>query len=195
MFGCVYKITCLVNGRVYVGATRSTVKKRWQSHCCHARIVLYQDYPLYVDIRRYGADKFKVSIIRWRRCKLQLLKSERFYILKFDSRVPNGYNARLGNKLTCKEKQVRSAQAKAWHERRTPEQRLSSISKGVATRRKNYVPGKLSESSRKAWETRRSVYTPEERRRSHSEGSRKAWVTIRKLYPPERISAWSRKKT
>ena len=56
----IYKITCKINNKVYIGSTKLTKEKRWgdlsssSSHLSCARDEI--DKPLYNDIRKYGKE-------------------------------------------------------------------------------------------------------------------------------------------
>ena len=49
----VYKITNLVNGKVYIGASKR-IEDRWRDH--KKRI----NYPIHSDLETYGLDNFKL---------------------------------------------------------------------------------------------------------------------------------------
>ena len=57
----VYKITNTVNGKSYIGITRSSLEKRWREHRCAANSG--NDKPLYRAIRKYGEDAFELSVL------------------------------------------------------------------------------------------------------------------------------------
>ncbi len=54
----VYKITCLMTDKIYVGWTKQSVEKRWQRH-----LVLDRKCYLRNCIQRYGADAFRIEVI------------------------------------------------------------------------------------------------------------------------------------
>jgi group I intron endonuclease len=59
MVWSVYKITCRVNGKVYIGQTRSAVKERWRQHCELGGSCVRLENA----IRKYGKDVFDVEVL------------------------------------------------------------------------------------------------------------------------------------
>lgn len=60
----VYKITCIPNGKIYIGSSKN-IDKRWRKHIDELR---YQEHPnkfLQQDYNLYGEDKFKFEIIEF----------------------------------------------------------------------------------------------------------------------------------
>lgn len=87
----IYKVTNSVNDKVYVGQTKN-LKKRIKAHKSDA--LRYSDlrgsYPMYCDMRKYGADKFKFEKIE----DVEDSKAnerEEYYIAKLGC-VEKGYN-------------------------------------------------------------------------------------------------------
>ena len=62
--GVIYKITNLINNKIYIGQTRMSEPQRWQSHIWHA----YNDPEndcIYLcnAIKKYGRENFKREIL------------------------------------------------------------------------------------------------------------------------------------
>lgn len=57
-FGIIYKITNLVNNKVYIGQTERTLKERWGQHK-YSKGCKY----LHNAILKYGAESFKIEEI------------------------------------------------------------------------------------------------------------------------------------
>lgn len=57
----VYKYTCIVTDKVYVGKTDKDLRKRHIDHCSRARIG--KKTPFYNAIRKYGADAFNLEVL------------------------------------------------------------------------------------------------------------------------------------
>lgn len=86
----VYKITNLINNKVYVGRSVD-IKMRWLSH---KRNYNSRNTMLYKDMRKYGFEQFKFEILE--KCNEdQLDKKEKQWIKKLDS-YKNGYNMTMG---------------------------------------------------------------------------------------------------
>ena len=85
LFGTIYLITNLLNGKSYVGQTQRRLEERIYEHC-HRK-------ALYIDavICKYGWENFTIEVIEL--CPVELLNErEIFWIQKLNSKVPNGYN-------------------------------------------------------------------------------------------------------
>lgn len=93
--GYIYKITNRINGKIYVGKTKTTIKNRWCTH-----ISAYKKYvqsnknssKLYNAINKYGIENFNISQLD--ECSYsELNDKERYWISKLDARNPDvGYN-------------------------------------------------------------------------------------------------------
>ena len=53
----VYKITNTITGDFYIGSSKD-VKKRWESHKWPSTWKQYPNNPMYIDMKKYGVDKF-----------------------------------------------------------------------------------------------------------------------------------------
>ncbi|MBE8952419.1 MAG: GIY-YIG nuclease family protein [Quinella sp. 1Q7] len=73
MYGIIYKLTCLINSKAYVGQTTRTLEKRIEQH---------KYGNLYVDraIRKYGWENFTVEILEECDTREQLNERERYWI-------------------------------------------------------------------------------------------------------------------
>ena len=58
----VYKITNTVTGDFYIGSSKN-VKARWAAHKCHSTWKNHQNNPMYLDMQKYGVDKFEFQIL------------------------------------------------------------------------------------------------------------------------------------
>ena len=88
----IYKITNLINGKVYIGATTMSLRQRMQSHFYTSR---REDYPICQVIRKYGEDNFKFQVIEIEPNKEIMHEREKYYIKLYDS-MNNGYNGTSG---------------------------------------------------------------------------------------------------
>lgn len=59
----IYKITNDINDKVYVGKTEFSLEKRFREHCQDAIRRELEQRPLYSAMRKYGCDKFHISLI------------------------------------------------------------------------------------------------------------------------------------
>ncbi|MGG3857131.1 GIY-YIG nuclease family protein [Metabacillus fastidiosus] len=99
-FGVIYKLTNLVNGKVYVGKTGKKMEERL---CWHYNRSKTKNYPLCLAIRKYGWGNFECEVIDTGINEEELNLKESFYIRKYRSDInfedSNGYNVTLGEKV------------------------------------------------------------------------------------------------
>ena len=58
----IYKIINTVTGDFYIGSSKN-VKRRWASHKCKSVWNECPNNPMYIDMRKYGIDKFVFEIL------------------------------------------------------------------------------------------------------------------------------------
>lgn len=92
----IYKITNLINGKIYIGQSININKRIkqhfWKSQC--QKDVSYNSV-LHSAIRKYGKDNFIWEVLE--ECDIsEIDKKEQFYIQQYNSLVPNGYNILVG---------------------------------------------------------------------------------------------------
>ena len=95
----IYLITNLKTKKVYVGQSNN-INRRWWEHKARAFNSNNNCYnsPLYRSMRKYGVDAFVMSVIC--ECKPEELNElEAFYIRKFNSVTPNGYNVETAEEV------------------------------------------------------------------------------------------------
>lgn len=91
----IYKCTNRINGKLYIGKTISTLATRRKGH----EVDSFNNTSGSIFLRalnKYGLENFDWVVI----CEVggadELNDLERFYILKLDTRIPNGYNITEG---------------------------------------------------------------------------------------------------
>ena len=88
----IYKIENKINGKVYIGQSIN-IERRWKNHKIYSKI---DDELLYNEIREYGIENFDWYIIE--ECnEIELRDKEKYYIKKYNSIFPYGYNKALGS--------------------------------------------------------------------------------------------------
>jgi len=92
--GIIYKVTNNTNGKIYIGQTQQTFTQRKYNHSHNLRSGLNR--PLYNAIRRDGNENFTWEIIYECLDKKELDKKEKYFIRKYKSLVPYGYNLTTG---------------------------------------------------------------------------------------------------
>lgn len=87
----VYKITNTATGDFYIGSSKD-VKQRWCQHKCLSSWKKYPNNHLYLDMKKYGVDKFEFQILE--EVEIDKLKeSEQQFIEKMHPTY-NSYNAK-----------------------------------------------------------------------------------------------------
>jgi group I intron endonuclease len=121
--GEIYLITNINENKLYVGQTRShRLNKgkyrpfgsigRFKDHISEAINNTKKNQCVYLNnaIRKYGTEKFKVELIE--KCDISNLdKREQYYIAKYNTLYPKGYNLTLGGQVfTCDNNVVNNAE-------------------------------------------------------------------------------------
>lgn len=91
----IYKIENLINHQVYIGQSIN-IFKRFSNHKATAfnKNKEAYNYPLYIDIRKYGIENFSFEILE--ECAQEVLNErEIYYVSKYNSYY-NGYNQSKG---------------------------------------------------------------------------------------------------
>ena len=86
----IYKITNTITGDFYIGSSKD-VKRRWAAHKCKSTWKERPNNPLYLDMQKYGVDKFDFQVIA--EVEIDSLKeTEQQFIEKLQPTY-NNYNA------------------------------------------------------------------------------------------------------
>ena len=85
IYGVVYLILNLVNGKKYVGQTTRTVEERFKEHAT-------ADSAIGRAIQKYGVENFRCGVIVICFSKAELDAQEIHYIAVLRSKAPTGYN-------------------------------------------------------------------------------------------------------
>lgn len=92
--GLVYRITCAVNGKVYIGLTRGAVCDRWYQHRKAAKTGVSS--ALYQAMRKHGEGQFSIEGIASALTPQTLADLERLLIKQYNAYGQGGYNMSLG---------------------------------------------------------------------------------------------------
>lgn len=94
----VYKITCLITMKCYIGITSRSLKERWDSHCC-------TNYcpKLSKAIKKYGKENFIIEEIDGANSLSELNYKEQHWIYKLNT-IEDGYNVLKGGRYNPSEK-------------------------------------------------------------------------------------------
>jgi group I intron endonuclease len=96
----VYKITCVVNGKMYIGQTKLEIEKRFNTHLKNAEYGMHKNNLFYNAISKHGKENFTVEKIDESDTYEEILKKEIKWIAFYKSnhyKYPNvGYNSTDG---------------------------------------------------------------------------------------------------
>lgn len=126
--GIIYKVTCLINNKIYIGKTLYSLNKRKNDHIsCSAK----NDTYFHKAISKYNPNNFSWEIIE-ENDKEKLPKREQYWIKKFNS-FGEGYNLTYGGdgnlgwipseETKIKMREANSGENSPWYNKKhTPEQ-------------------------------------------------------------------------
>ena len=85
----VYKITNLINDKIYIGQTTESLKKRFSRHCGYQK---NDGTYIHNAIKKYGKENFIIEQIDIANSQEELDELEYYWINQLNSFAPNGYN-------------------------------------------------------------------------------------------------------
>lgn len=92
--GQIYKITNIINNKIYIGQTTRTAEIRWKEHKKNIQALKHR-LPLYKAMDKYGIDSFVIEVLE--ECDDELLNEREIYwIQKLNSFGEQGYNCTIG---------------------------------------------------------------------------------------------------
>ena len=91
---CIYKITDLINDKVYIGKTLKTAEERWKEHCYEYKRERCEKRPLYSAMNKYGVENFICETIE--ECPTENLSDREIYWIEYYNSFHYGYNATRG---------------------------------------------------------------------------------------------------
>lgn len=90
----IYKITNMVNNKIYIGKTLNSIEKRWKEHKNEYQKERVEKRPLYSAMKKYGIDNFEISLVE--ECTEDNFSEREKYWIEFYGSFKYGYNATLG---------------------------------------------------------------------------------------------------
>lgn len=126
----IYKMTNIINNKVYIGQTQLTLSHRMSQHI-HRNVGAIDK-----AIKKYGIDNFKVEVIEECHDLDELNEREKYWIETLNCKSPNGYNLTDGGEGVAgyhhtSETKIKMSLARKGH-KKSPEMRakLSATLKG-----------------------------------------------------------------
>lgn len=92
-YGIIYKISNIINGKVYIGQTTKTLEERKSEHI---RKINVRGQAIYSAFRKYGLHNFKWEIIDKAINQDELNHKEIYWIAHYNSYGKDGYNMSIG---------------------------------------------------------------------------------------------------
>lgn len=93
-YGFVYKVTNLINDKIYIGITIRDVISRWKDHIGESNKKTNNRF--HNAIRKYGESNFEIEVLYNAKSKRSLLDKEIFYIKQYNTTSKKGYNSTTG---------------------------------------------------------------------------------------------------
>ena len=88
----VYKIINNINGKIYIGKTRTTLEKRFSEHLKARLRIQLQDRPLYRAMNKYGVENFSIHLLE----ETDTPEEREVYWIEALQSFHYGYNATRG---------------------------------------------------------------------------------------------------
>lgn len=173
----IYKISNLVNGKIYIGYTGQTVEERYREHLTESRRT--PRLELHRAIKKHGTQCFEVECVYQSLSKEHILDMETHFIKYYSSHCEDGhgynmnYGGQGGDIKTAAQKLELSKKMKADNPSKNPETR-KKISKGVLSAHRRGVY-KSSEKYVKAFEANKQRFA------DNNPGKNKSSETLEKI--------------
>lgn len=89
---CIYEIYNDINGKVYIGKTEGSIKKRFKEHCREASKTRSANRPLYRAMCKYGIEHFHIRLLE----ETDIPEEREAYWIAKKQSYHFGYNATHG---------------------------------------------------------------------------------------------------
>lgn len=106
-YGCIYKITS-PSGKSYIGQTVIPIHQRISQHAKRPNSIL-----IYNAIKKYGLENMEWETLESNIPEPNLNKQETYYIKRYNSIYPNGYNLKEGGSQTRHNEKSKAKLSKA----------------------------------------------------------------------------------
>jgi group I intron endonuclease len=156
MYGAIYKASNLINGKVYIGQTTTSLKERIYKHIWRA-FNRDENIPLYNAIRKYGEENFNWCLIDQAYSQDELDDKEVFWIDFLNTHISfqKGYNGTFGGSSFGKGEKHPN------YGREVSDETRNKIRESHLKNKKLVGKKKSKEARRKQSESRKGKYTKE----------------------------------
>ena len=163
----IYKATNKINGKAYIGQTRTTLSQRKREHKCHKS---KKNGAFYNAIKKHGWHNFKWQIVFKAKNIDDLNCKEQIAIQEHNTLAPNGYNLTTGggnNKVTDEVRQKLSDKAKRQFASKQARKKLSEQAK------KQWADPVMRAKMRAGWDAKKDIIIKKNTGRKHTAEARK----------------------
>lgn len=154
----IYKITNLIDGKVYIGQTIKSLTNRWTGHCTTNNCRYLKS-----AIDKYGKENFTIEEIDGANSLSELNYLEQHYIYMHNSLAPNGYNLRFGGDNSPHNEETKKKIGEANSRRIWKEESKNKISKAHTGKQGPRKGQKIPESEVQKMREYRKGFTSEAR--------------------------------
>ena len=156
----IYKITNLINGKVYIGQSKDIYNRYHRHHKYEYKNEQRSDFHLYQAFKKYGLDNFSIDVVEL--CDESLLDEREIYWIKYYDSFNTGYNMTEGGQFfspkmydpeTEKKRAATRERTQALVGENHPRAKLTNAE--VENIRKRYING---ESSKSIYEDYKNIY-------------------------------------
>ena len=143
----IYKITNKINGKIYIGQTIRSIKRRFDEHFYKSHNK--NNYPLFNAMKKYGKNAFCMEKVIECNSLEELNRAEEYYVNLYNSLAPNGYNLHTGGGNHICSEATKKKISKAGMGRIVTEKTRAKISAAQAGGKNPFLGKKHSEESKK----------------------------------------------
>ena len=132
MYGTIYVITNIVNGKKYVRQTTWPLNTRWRCHVSCSKNLTHVT-PICSAIRKYGEALFVIQSVASAENQVELDEKETFFAIQLCALVPDGYTLRTGRGrgITSEETRQKMSKSHKGSTHETSKEARKNISKAL----------------------------------------------------------------
>jgi len=171
----IYKITNLINGKIYIGQTIRTLQERFKEHCRERRNKNHM--PIVRAIQKYGKDNFKIELMKKCKSLEEMNYYEMLFILFAKQNLEGCYNIFIGGGNKKHTEEIKRKMSLAKKGKKKPE----SFKNFIRMRNLTNNPAKKESVRKKISDSHKGKILSEETRKKMSLAKRKKFTKHKKL--------------